>query len=347
MKYKFLLIILFNSFFSCQKSDFSYLLPPENIINQYTKPYSPNNINLSGWDKLESILKSGYSKNSNQDYTKDIQSFFATHRNILLPDYPIYISIGLKISSNTNVFFQKNSKIIYTGEVKGRHYDIVKIENAENVTLYNPYVVGNREAKLKHTGEWNAGISIQDAKKVTIYNPIIKNTWGDGIFIGSETAGLSEDVMINGGWIDKVRRNGITITSGKNVTVENMLISNTVGTLPQIGLHIEPSLYEEVLDGINIKNVYTYNNASAGLGINLYAFSDKAKPTKNINISIDGFVSNLSNYSMSFSIGDLNNSKKYNGNILIKNSTLTKPGVGYIWKNKDNVEVSYMNMKYK
>ncbi|NIF04294.1 hypothetical protein F3J23_02475 [Chryseobacterium sp. Tr-659] len=347
MKYKFLLIILFNSFFSCQKSDFSYLSPPKSVIDQYTKLYSESKVNLNQWDKLATIFPSNYNRNTQKDYTEDIQKFFTTHKNILLPDYPVYISIGLKLNSNTNVFFQKNSKIIYTGEVNGRHYDIVKIEDVENVNLYNPYVVGNRDAQMKHTGEWNAGLSIQNSRNIKIYNATIKNTWGDGIFVGSETGSFSEDVIIDGGWIDNVRRNGITITSGRNVKVENILISNTHGTLPEIGLHIEPSLYEEILENINIQKVYTYNNGVAGLGINLHAFSNKLKAPKNVSILVDGFKSDLSNYSMGFSMGDLNNSGTYNGKILIKNGVFTKPRLDYLWKNKDKIEVSYMNIVYK
>jgi len=347
MKYKLLLIVLFNTFLSCQTSEFSYLIPNNSIINQYTKPYSLQKINLNKWHKLESILPSNY-KNMKQDYTKDIQAFFASNKNIMLPDYPVYISSALNISSNTNVFFSKNSKIIYTGEIKGRHYDIIKIENIENVNIYNPSIVGNRQAKLQHEGEWNAGISIQNSKKVRIYNPMVKDTWGDGIFIGSETAGFSEDVIIEGGWIDNVRRNGISITSAKDIFINNILISNVNGTNPQCGIDMEPSLSEDLIENINLNKVYTFNNTLAGIAINMNALNQKSKDkVKNISINISNHTDNNSSYALLTSLNAGNTIFDATGTINISNTTWIKNKNDSYWKSetKQAIKLNFKNIK--
>ncbi|QBA20581.1 hypothetical protein EU348_05040 [Chryseobacterium indologenes] len=347
MKIQLFLIFFLSILCACQSSGFSYLPLPGGITGQYTKYYLPQNINTDKWDKLEIILPADYNKNRNRDFTEDVQTFFMVHKNIILPDYPVYISTGLKISSNSNILFQKNSKIIYTGKVEGRHDDIIKIENVENVNLYNAYVIGNRDAKLNHKGEWNAGISIQDARNIKVYNSTIKNTYGDGFFIGSETAQISENVIVDGGWIDNVRRDGVSINSAKNVTIKNLLISNTHGTLPETGLHIEPSMYENIMNDIFIDNIYTYNNANGGLGFNFLAFSLKGKPSKNITIDVNNFKSNLSNYSVGFSINTAHDLNNPYGKIIIRNSVFEKPKVGYIWRNEKeykNLSISYENL---
>ncbi|GAE64704.1 right-handed parallel beta-helix repeat-containing protein [Chryseobacterium indologenes] len=347
MKYKLLMVVLFSTLFSCQTIDFTYSLPDSRVINEYTQPYPFQKVNLSNWDKLERILPLNY-KNINKDYTKEIQTFFNSHKNVILPDYPIFISNALVITSNTNVFFSKNSKIIYTGEVKGRHYDIIKIENVENVNLYNPNIIGNRNAKLLHKGEWNAGISIQNSRKIRIYNPMVKNTWGDGIFIGSETASFSEDVIIEGGWIDNVRRNGISITSAKDVFIKNILISNVNGTNPQCGIDVEPSLPEDFIKNVNLNKVYTFNNALSGIAINMNALNQKSKDkVKNVSININNHTDNRSSYALLTSLNTENSIFDPSGVINISNTTWINNKNDSYWKSetKQAIKLNFKNIK--
>ncbi len=92
--------------------------------------------------------------------------------------------------------------------------------------------------------------------------------------MGSEDGKESKNIIIQNGFIDYARRDGISITSANNLEINSVFISNTFGTLPMAGIQIEPSLPEENIKGESIKNIYTYNN-SIGISVNLQTFSIK------------------------------------------------------------------------
>ena len=52
-----------------------------------------------------------------------------------------------------------------------------------------------------------------------------------------------KNVRVTNVWIDQARRDGISITSAENLVLNNILISNTHGTLPEMAIQIEPSLH--------------------------------------------------------------------------------------------------------
>ncbi|GEN66686.1 right-handed parallel beta-helix repeat-containing protein [Chryseobacterium rhizosphaerae] len=218
-------------------------------------------------------------------------------RNIIIDDM-YYISAenndsGVMPPSNTSIKFTKKGcfkAIASTSE----SYRILKIYNALNVTIINPFILGERDEHAGTTGEWGHGISITNSRDILIENPNIKNCWGDGIYIGNEywnhdSIISTENVIINNALIDNVRRNGISITSNKNITINNPKIRNVNGALPQSGIDIEPEGIDGlpiVIDNINIINPLTENNMGAGimLFVSNYLLLEN-NPQINININ--------------------------------------------------------------
>lgn len=242
------------------QSEYKEKSVPSIIANKYINVISlPKNIGKAFY--LDKIITNG-----KKDYTSIIQKAINENSVIIFPNYTININKnGLKIPSNRILYFQKNSKIKFLGPADSRDSDILKIYNSKNVMIYNPKIVGSKLSKDKQWGEWSAGIAILGAENIEIKNFNISNTYGDGIIIGNQSKGIK----INGGWIDKARRNGISITSGIDLNLENIVISNTNGTLPMCGIQIEPDFPSDNLSNINISNIIGYNNRNTTFVVNL------------------------------------------------------------------------------
>ncbi len=347
---------------SSQSENFVYKKVPENYkrkISQKSQEFMKKE-NIPYFE-LESALPKNYSKDGNTDYTDVIQNVLDNNNNVIFPNFPLLISTkALYIRSNSNLLFQKKSVLIVKEDktapkyfekmsIKDR-YDILRLYDVESVTLINPKVVGDRRKHYGSEGEWGAGISIKDSKNIKIYNADIKDTWGDGIFIGSEKGGVSENVYIYNTSIDYARRNGISLTSGINVFFENLLISNTLGTLPMCGIDIEPSSSGEYIKNININNVTTFNNQTGGIAINLNSFStDNAQLKRTVDINIKNHLDDASSYALIYSINV--DKKKFNptGNILYKDATWINQAGDLFWKTdySKDVNINLKNVRAK
>lgn len=297
------------------------------ISNYYSPDYSNNSRAQDIFSVSSDLLKGN-------DHTEVIQKAIDANQNILLPNTVILINgKGIKIGSNKKVIFQKNTVIKFLGPANGKFSDIIKIYNAHNVEVINAVVIGSRNNKITQSGQWSAGISVLNSSNIKIINPKISETFGDGIFIGSEDGGFCENVTVSGGWIDVARRNGISITSGKQVLIQNVIISNTYGHDPESGIDIEPSWDKDILENITVSNVCTFNNGSAGISINLNGLSTaNAKDIKVANIVIDKHTDLGSRHGFLTSLNNINNRFDVKGNITVKNSNWKSSRDVAYWK---------------
>jgi parallel beta-helix repeat protein len=167
------------------------------------------------------------------------------------------------------------------------------------------------------------GIWLSSSKNIRIYNPIVTDCWGDGIYIGrADLKNPNDNILIHGANLDNNRRNGISITSGRNINIIDPVISNTHGTSPEAGIDIEPNNNEDVIDNIFIQNPHTINSGEYGMLLILDTMIGQAP--KDVNIIIENHLDETS--SIGFRVAgyrDKNekNSKKITGNIEIKNSS--------------------------
>jgi hypothetical protein len=132
------------------------------------------------------------------------------------------------------------------------------------------------------------GLHIQGSKNIEIVSLSVSNCWGDGIYIGGDEANTCENITIINAKIDSCRRNGISITDGKNIKLLSPKISNTQGTAPMAGIDIEPNNNKATIDEILISNPITINNKGFGIAIVLLALP--AEVSKNVRIKIDNHI---------------------------------------------------------
>jgi hypothetical protein len=278
---------------------------------------------------ISSLLPEKYDKTGEVDYTQIFQKAIFEHREVVFPAGIFKINQqGLTLPSNTKVYFDENS-ILKLEKNSLIRYEILRIHDAENVEVYYANIIGDRYLHSGNAGEWGFGISVQDSKNIMLYKPIVKNCWGDGIFIGSEGKILSKDIIINGGLVDNNRRNGISITSVINLSLSNIIASNSNGTFPKAGIDIEPSNNWEFIKNVNLLNIVTYNNEEDGLSIVLAAL--KAPDAKIVSINIRGHKDLFSKFGM----GLLMDNKKLIGKlpvgeINIENVSYEKNKIGNI-----------------
>jgi len=265
-------------------------------------------------------LPLGYSRLGDVDYTKYIQAAINENNNVILPDFPILINdSGLRPKSNSNIYFRKKSKLILKPSNKPQ-YGVFVLDQVENINIFQPTILGDRDHHIGNKGEWGMGIRIVKSKNIRIVNPNIVNCWGDGIYIGGNGILSSSDIVIEGGLLDNNRRNAISIVNGENIIIKDIVLSNTNGTLPMAGIDLEPNTNHDKLNNISLNNVISFNNKEDGYLI--YLGSWLGENQNKTNIIIENCKAYYSNNAMS--IPGLRNDynkrvKKHQGKILIKN----------------------------
>ena len=278
---------------------------------------------------VKSLLPKNYDQSGKVDYTAYFQRALLQNREVVFPSGKFFIGKqGLTVPSNTKVYFEENC-VLYFEKNDFIRYEILRIHDVQNVEIYYANIVGDRYSHTGTKGEWGYGISIQDSKNIMLYKPVVKDCWGDGIFIGSDGKILSENVIVDGGLVDNNRRNGVSVTSMINLQLSNIVAANSNGTFPKAGIDFEPSNNWEFMEKIKVNNIFTFNNEEDGLLIVLVRL--KADKIKTVSMDINKHVDTYSKYGMAVFLEDKKLMGKLPvGTININNVTYNDNKVGDI-----------------
>ena len=165
----------------------------------------------------------------------------------------------IRIYSNTEIDLNASELVLQANNRTG--YTILGISNAENITIKNGKVIGDRE-NHDYTGdsthEWGMGINISGSTNINIENLEISDMTGDGIYI---TNGItnSTSIRIQNCILQGNRRQGISIISGEEIEIYNNEIYKIDGTNPQSGIDLEANYESQKIDKVNIYNNKFYN----------------------------------------------------------------------------------------
>lgn len=236
-------------------------------------------------------LPKGYIKTGKIDYTVYIQKALDENRNLIMPDFPVLVNDkGLEVQSKSFILFPRNAKLILSPSKKS-NYEVLRIHGRNNIIVFSPNIVGDREHHLNKDGEWGMGISIRGSDNIKVINPLISNCWGDGIYIGEHRGLANKNIDIQYGVIDNNRRNGISVLSVRGLVINNIIISNTNGTNPQAGIDFEPNKNSEILQNITLSNIYTFNNNHQGIFYCLNNLNGSEDP---VTISLENHIDHFS-----------------------------------------------------
>ena len=152
--------------------------------------------------------------------------------------YPVNIekpwSSALRVNSHTDLIIDGSIRLMPNSH---SGCDILFIQGNDINILGRGQIIGDKINHHGTEGEWGMGIRLYQASSVQIVGLQVRDCWGDCIYIG----GKSKDIIINGCVLGNSRRQGISITSANNVSIQDCIISNIFGTPPQLGIDIEPN----------------------------------------------------------------------------------------------------------
>lgn len=190
-----------------------------------------------------------------------INSNFLNKRKITLSPNKIYMVDKIEVKSNTIIDF--NGGMLKKTNTNTYNYQILHLEDVENVIIINPIIIGDKDEHTGTTGEWGHGINIVgNCKNITIINPNISKCWGDGIYIGTNTTnkGTPTNIHIIGQIrVEECRRQGISISKGKDIYIDDVICNNIIGTEPAMAIDLEPNNDTDLIDNININSIKSYN----------------------------------------------------------------------------------------
>lgn len=274
---------------NAQPSGFRYQpIPREYLERQHVDSFRQRVIMLEQTSKnLEELLPQGYLKDGKVDYTQCLQAGLDKYRNVIFPPFPLLISTqGLRVSSGSTLVFKQGAKLLMQPNNLER-YDIIKVIDVHDVEIYNPVLVGDRKQHTGTTGEWGSGISIRSSSNVTIVQPVISDCWGDGMGIGQSSIKnpVSENITIYGAVLDNNRRNGISIASVNGLRLLEPIAANSNGTLPMVGILIEPNGNYNTIQNVEISDAVTFNNANTGIAINILTLAGEIDRQCDISVN--------------------------------------------------------------
>jgi len=234
---------------------------------------------------LEDALPDGYVTDGTKDYTSAIQKVLDQYDDIVFPAFPLLVNDkGLEIRSNKSIVFLKGSEIRLRPS-KLATYDIISLEGAKNVTLYDPVVIGDRYEHLGKGGEAGVGIAIRGSSDITLHNPNVRECWGDGIYIGQvDKKGYCKNITIDNAFLKRNRRDGISIISVDGLRLISPYAGYSDGTAPWCGINFEANNPSCVMNDIVVSDPVTVKNE--GNGIQMGVMRMLGQGDKSIDITI-------------------------------------------------------------
>lgn len=204
------------------------------------------------------------------DDTAALQKAFKSSKNILIKNCTYLIRDTIDIESDTVVVLN-NAKILSTA-VENKKY-IFNIADKENVKIY-----GDNAAleMTKPETVQQACIGVFNSSNILIDGLELAKAGGDGVIIGGSATKEAKDIIINHCVIDNSRRNGISIVGGvNNIKIQNCVIKNTSGAIPQLGIDIETWSPDYINRNIEVCGCRFENNATGA--ITVFEYTDGVK----------------------------------------------------------------------
>jgi polygalacturonase len=172
---------------------------------------------------------------------------------------------GIYLRSNTRLALDQGAQLIAQPSNNGR-YGIIRIYDAKNVSLSGGTIVGERHAHLGQGGEWGMGIDIGGSSDVTVSNVIVKDCWGDGIYLGTGHSSPSPCRNIHLQNVTAIgnRRQGLSIVACIGANVLDSKFLSTAGTPPACGIDLEPN-GDNPVSNVLIRHCDVEGNAGSGI----------------------------------------------------------------------------------
>ena len=252
------------------------------------------------------------------DDTTSIQSVLDLGGNIYIPS-GTYITNPLLVKDNT-VLVLNPGTILKAKTGYGTNDSLLDIQDKSNITIFgNGATIQMLKAEYV-SGEYRHCARIYGSNNITIYDLNAIDSGGDGFSIGGND--FCSNIMLINCRADNNKRQGCSITNGKNITILGGEYKNTIGTDPQCGIDIESNYSANYyLENILIDGVRTYNNAGGGIRVSLGMISG------NVSIHIKNCLSESdgSGGEAGLELMSVRSDEKLGGQVVINDCVVLNP----------------------
>jgi hypothetical protein len=201
---------------------------------------------------------------------------------------PLWLSSDKKITIESGVVLKaRKGSFLGTDDCLLRAYD------KKNITIvgYGAQIEMNKEdytVSPYQESEWRHCLSISGCSNINISGLRLVKSGGDGLYVSRGTINThSSNIQIKDIVCDNNHRDCMSVTSAKNLIIENCVLKNTNGTSPESGIDFEPAYYDDILTNCTIKKCEIYDN-SRGINVVLIPYTQSSQP---VSINIDSCVS--------------------------------------------------------
>lgn len=216
---------------------------------------------------------------------------------------------GLEIISNSKLTFLPQGKFVQLPTTLGL-YQLVNVFGAEDYTILNPNLEGDKLTHTGTTGEWGHLLNVMDSKNGFIFKPKLKYGWGDGLYIGRKSASELDydptNITVVEPEIEGCRRNGLSLCSGINVRIVRPKIKRIgdydgkTGAFPKACIDVEPNQFAVGYSQPYIKDCIIEDAALSESYTGLYVSSHWDNVNFNIHIKGITRITSCTNNSFGF-----------------------------------------------
>lgn len=192
-----------------------------------------------------------------------------------------YVTGPITIPKNTVLLLDPGTILRDSGKM-GPYDRLVSILN-DNVYIRGVGAKVVADRRSYRSGEQRHGVFIFGASNVVINGLSSNGNGGDGFYIGGPKGRPAQHIVLENCRADDNRRDGLSITSGRDINVVNCVFSHSQGTAPQFGVDVEPNLPQDPLDGIRLVGVRTEDNQGGGISV---SFGPAYAPAGGVHIAL-------------------------------------------------------------
>jgi hypothetical protein len=228
------------------------------------------------------------------DATESIQSAINSGaKKVIIPNMGRdWIVRPIQLAGDQEVFFEKGTAVTAKkGEFRGGNDSLFRAVGKSNIVLrgYGALLRMQKQDYMNppySKAEWRMVLDFDSCTGIRILGLTIKDSGGDGIYLGVDKSGqlYNKNVLIRDVICDNNYRQGISVISAEDLTIENCTFRNTGGTAPEAGIDLEPNFPDERLTRCVIRNSTFVDNRGAGIQFWLGQFSSK---TADISVTIE------------------------------------------------------------
>ncbi|MGC8792577.1 MAG: right-handed parallel beta-helix repeat-containing protein [Bryobacteraceae bacterium] len=240
---------------------------------------------LSGKRRVASAAWWGFDE---EDSTDALQAAILSRaRRVIVPNMRRdWIVRPIKLASDLELVLEDGVVITARrGEFRGTGDSLFTAQDVNNLTIRGygatlrmqkeDYMVGkvllefgwNRWFGQYPRSEWRMALSLRGCTNVRVLGLTLKDSGGDGIFVAGGRQPYSKNIYIRDVVCDNHYRQGISVISVEDLTVENSVFRNTWGTPPSSGVDIEPDRPEERVRNVVFRNCRFEDNYGDGIEI--------------------------------------------------------------------------------